>query len=227
MENKAGGGANLRPRNLKGLMKSKRIKRIRTQKRQSKLLIKFRSWDSFIDEAYQLESLLARKPRQLQIDFAGPGEIPADTALLMRSMMLKRSPQTRIVTNARSSLLGSTVLIWLLGDTRHIREDAQLRVRPAGPFRPANATVAWNDRCTCDECEIEEHDYIQVLQAINEFLPVKELAGQSIEVSVLKQFGLVENEKVDSFLATAFRGHRERRGKQRASRRKEMKEVFQ
>ena len=43
-----------------------------------------------------------------------------------------------------------------------------------------------------------------MLQHINEFLPVKELAGRPIGVQVLKQFGLVDNEKVDLFLASAF-----------------------
>jgi len=202
-------------------MKSKRTKRTKAAKRQSKLLIKLGSWGSFIDEAYQLESLLARRPRQLQIEFVGSGEIPPDTALLMRSMILKRSPQTRIITNARSSLLGPTILLWLLGDTRLIRDDAQLRIRPAGPFVPVDAPVAWKDRCACDECEIEKQDYIRVLHAINEFLPVKELAGQSIELSVLKQFGLVENETIDSFLATAFRGDKCAENK-RPNRRKEL-----
>ena len=32
-----------------------------------------------------------------------------------------------------------------------------------------------------------------------------EFAGRIVNVSVLRQFGLVENEQVDSFLATAFR----------------------
>jgi hypothetical protein len=207
---------------MKGRMKSKRAKRARTVKRQSKLLLKLGTWGSFIDEAYQLESQLAKKPKQLQIEFVGSGEIPADTALLMRSMILKRSPQTRIITNARSSLLGPTVLIWLLGDTRHIREDAQLRFRPVGPFGPDDAPVAWKDRCTCDECEVEERDYIRVLQAINEFLPVKELAGQPIEKSVLKEFGLVDNEEVDDLLATAFGREKERCEKRRPAVKKEL-----
>jgi len=43
-----------------------------------------------------------------------------------------------------------------------------------------------------------------VLQVIKEFLPVKELAGRLVGVPVLRQFGLVENEHVDGFLATAF-----------------------
>jgi hypothetical protein len=50
----------------------------------------------------------------------------------------------------------------------------------------------------------EEGDYARVLQFINEFLPVNEMAGRLIGGSVLRQFGLIENEKVDSFLATAF-----------------------
>jgi hypothetical protein len=44
-------------------MKSKRTK---TTKRHSKLLLKLRSWGSYIDEAYQLEAMLARKPARLQ-----------------------------------------------------------------------------------------------------------------------------------------------------------------
>jgi hypothetical protein len=43
-----------------------------------------------------------------------------------------------------------------------------------------------------------------VLQIINEYLPVKEMAGRLIGVPVLRQFGLIENENVDSFLATVF-----------------------
>jgi len=55
----------------------------------------------------------------------------------------------------------------------------------------------------CDsfsEIEPEEGDYARVLQLINEFLPVKELAGRLIEVPLLRQLGLVENEQLDCFL---------------------------
>ena len=102
--------------------KRKRTKRTRSVKRPSKLVLKLRSWGNYIDEAFQLETILAKKPARLQIEFVGPGEIPADSALLMRSMILKRSERTRIVTHVRSSLQGATVLIWLLGDTRLIGE---------------------------------------------------------------------------------------------------------
>jgi hypothetical protein len=203
-------------------MKSKRTKRTKTVKRQSKLVLKLRSWGNYIDEAYQLESMLARKPARLQIEFVGPGEIPADSALLMRSMILKRSGRTRIVTNARSSLQGATVLIWLLGDARLIRDDARLHFRPAGPFVPDDAPTVWKDRSFFEDDDLEEDDYIRVLQAINEFLPVKELAGRPVETPVLKQFGLIDNQKVDELLATAFRREKERREKRRPIVKKEL-----
>jgi hypothetical protein len=203
-------------------MKSKRTKRARSVKRPSKLVLKLRSWGNYIDEAFQLETILARKPARLQIEFVGPGEIPADSALLMRSMILKRSERTRIVTNARSSLQGATVLIWLLGDTRLIREDARLSFRPAGPFVADDAVTVWKDRSFFGDDDIEEDDYVRVLQAINEFLPVKELAGRPVEMSVLKEFGLVDNEKVDDLLATAFGREKERSQKQRPVVKKEL-----
>jgi hypothetical protein len=209
---------------MKGRMKSKRkrTKRTRSVKRPSKLVLKLRSWGNYIDEAFQLETILAKKPARLQIEFVGPGEIPADSALLMRSMILKRSERTRIVTHARSSLQGATVLIWLLGDTRLIREDARLSFRPAGPFVTDDAVTVWKDRSFFDDDDMEKDDYVRVLQAINEFLPVKELAGRPVEMSVLKEFGLVDNAKVDDLLAIAFGREKERSQKLQPTVKKEL-----
>jgi hypothetical protein len=58
----------------------------------------------------------------------GAGEIPADAALRFRAALMERSPKTRIVTNARSSLQGGSALLWLLGDSRTIN-DARLYFR--------------------------------------------------------------------------------------------------
>ena len=140
---------------MKGHMKTKRTK---GAKRHSKLLLKLSSWGNYIDEASQLESMSAKKPTRLQIEFVGAGEIPPDSALLMPSMLLKRSPQTRVVTNARSSLQGATWLIWLLGDTRIIREDARLHFRPAGPFVADDASTGWTGRSFFDADDMEEGD---------------------------------------------------------------------
>ena len=163
----------------------------------------------YIERIEQLEKLLSRKPRSVQIDMVGVGEIPADSALLIRSVLMKRSLKTQIITNARSSLQGGSVLVWLLGDRRIIRDDARVyfrRVDVSGD-EAAEQNEAWKDtgyRDSFSEIDPEDGDYAQVLQVINEFLPVKELAGRLIGVPVLVQFGLVENEQVDCFLATAF-----------------------
>lgn len=138
----------------------------------------------YIDRVVELEKALARRPRELQIDMVGTGEVPADFALLIRSVLLARRPRTRLVTNARSSLKGASALVWLLGDRRLIRDDAKLYFRPVNSARPdeARPDEAWKDhepkyRDSCSELDPEEGDYARVLQLIDEYLPVKELAG--------------------------------------------------
>ena len=183
---------------MKGRMK------IRRRKRHSKMMLSLRSYGNYIDEAYELEAILARKPARLRIDLVGSGEVPPDSALLIRSILLGRSPQTHVTTNARSSLQGAAVLLWLLGESRLIRDDAKLYLRPAGPFSIEETAPTWKDRGIFDSDDLEAADYVRVLHRIDEFLPVKELAGRLIGVPVLRQFGLVESEKVDNFLTAAF-----------------------
>ena len=167
------------------------------------------SWGSYVERIAEFERALAKKPRTLQIEIVGAGEIPADVALRFHAELMKRSPKTRIITHARSSLQGGTVLLWLLGETRTIRDDARLYFR--------NTTLSEDDvvkenggpddlkyRDSYSDVDPDEGDYARVLEVINEFLPVKEMAGRLIGVPVLRQFGLIENDKVDQFLAAAF-----------------------
>jgi hypothetical protein len=165
----------------------------------------------YIDRMADLEKALAKRPRQIQIDLIGDGEIPADWALLIRSVLIQRAPQTRLITNARSSLQGGSVLVWLLGDRRMIRDDARMFFRRV--TLPEDSEVeeeyAWKGgepeyTDSFSETDPEDADYAKVLQLINEFLPVKELAGKVINLSVMRQFGLVENEKLNCFLTTVF-----------------------
>ncbi len=170
-----------------------------------RLLLKIAYFANYTDQIYEMEKVLARRPEKLQIDIVGSGEISPDAALLMRSILLKRSAQTHLITNARSSLQGGAVLVWLLGDTRLIREDAKLYFRHAIDQDENEDKEGWKDEeSKTSDVDLEEVDYAQVLQHIDEFLPVKELAGRAIDLQVLKQFGLVENQKVDLLLASAF-----------------------
>ncbi len=157
---------------------------------------------SYIEQAGQIERALARRPAKLQLDLIGTDDMPGDIALVICEILRKGSATTHLITNARSSLRGPSVLVWLMGETRLIREDAKLYFR-----RPAIQDEDHNfegNESAESEVDMDEIDYLQVLQHMDHFLPVKELAGRPIDVRVLRQFGLVDNERVDHFLASAF-----------------------
>jgi hypothetical protein len=171
--------------------------------------VEVRSWGNYVEQIAELKRVLAKKPRTLQIEIIGTGEIPADSALRFRTALMERSPKTRIVTNAHSTLQGGSALLWLLGDSRTIRDDARLYFRRTTvseddevQVNGANEEPAYRD--SYSTIDPDEGDYARVLQIINEYLPVKEMAGRLIGGPVLRQFGLIENEKEDSFLATVF-----------------------
>jgi hypothetical protein len=170
-----------------------------------RLQFKIRFFCDYAEQIGQLEKALARKPEKLQLDIIGSGELSPDTALLVRSVLIGRSTKTHLITNARSSLQGGAALVWLMGDTRLIREDAKLYFRKSNKEGEDDDGEDWKDEKSDDsETDLEEVDYEQVLQHIDNFLPVKELAGRLVDLEVLRQFGLVDNEKVDHFLAAAF-----------------------
>ena len=165
----------------------------------------------YIKRALKLEAALKEQPKVIRLEMIGEGEIPADTALLLRSILIGRSPGTRLETHARSSLQGASVLLWLLGDERTIRDDARVffRRNPLADEDPVEVYAGLGEAApkykdSYSSIDPEDADYVRVLEHINEFLPVTEFAGRVINVGVLRQFGLVENEKVDGFLAAAF-----------------------
>jgi len=167
--------------------------------------------DYYLSRIYRLEEILEEQPEQLQIDIVGENAIPADTALLIRSILNQRSPKTQLITNARSSVSGGSALIWLLGDVRMIREDAKLYFRRSDTSELSEVKLdePWkNPETGFDDSESEaspgEDEHARVLDAINEYLPVKEMAGRMIGIPVLRQFGLIGNEALDDFLATSL-----------------------
>jgi len=171
--------------------------------------IMWRNDDWYLDRIQDLGQILLREPEEVELELIGTGEIPADTVLVIRSMLMQRSSKTRIVTNARSSLQHAAVLLWLLGDERLIRDDAKLFFREVDlPDEGEPKKTSWNGKKSfldwLSDVDPEEGDYARVLQLIDEYLPVSELTGRFIDVEMLRQFGLIESGKVDNFLATIF-----------------------
>ena len=184
-------------------------KRLRPALRRFKVEVRF--WGNYAERIEELKRVLAKKPKALHIEIGGTVEMSADVVLRFRAALMERSSGTRILTNAQSTVQGGTALLWLLGDIRTIRGDAQLyfrrttlseddEVRLNGEGEMAEPAY----RDSYSMLDPDEGDYARVLQIINEYLPVKEMAGRLIGVPVLRQFGLIENAKMDSFLATVF-----------------------
>ena len=170
-----------------------------------RLLLKTAYYADYTDQVCELEKALARKPEKFQIDIIGSGDLSPDTALLIRSVLLERSQRTHLITNARSSLQSGAALVWLLGDTRLIRGDAKLYLRRPAAIGADDDGECWKREGSKDpDVDLEEVDYAQVLQHIDSFLPVKELIGRALGLEVLRQFGLVDHQRIDSFLASAF-----------------------
>ena len=165
----------------------------------------------FVKRALKLEAALKGKPRILQLEMIGADDIPADMALLFRSILLNRAAETELVTNARSSLRDSAALLWLLGDRRIIRDDARVffKRNPLADEDPVEVYAGLGDAApkykdSYSSIDPEDADYARVLEHINEFLPVNEFAGRVINVSVLREFGLLGDHHVDTALAAAF-----------------------
>jgi hypothetical protein len=165
----------------------------------------------YIERVAKLEDALADVPKQLHLELMGDGEIDVDWALVIRDVLIQRSAETRLITQARSTLKNGSVLVWLLGDHRIIRDDARVFFRRADYSEPAaTPEKVWDNDLmeyvdSCSEADPEEASLARVLQLINEYLPVQELVGRMIDVPTLRQFGLIENEKLDALLTSAFR----------------------
>src|SRR5204862_6829405 len=106
-------------------------------------------------------------------------------ALLIRSILMKRLPGTQLVTNARSSLSGGSVLVWLLGYQRIIRDDARVffNRNPLADEDPVEVYAGLGEaeqkyKDSYSSVDPEDADYALVLQLIDEFLPVNEVAGR-------------------------------------------------
>src|SRR6202012_6153585 len=136
----------------------------------------------YAERVQKLESILAQKPRVLELEMIDTGTLSADPALLIRSVLRARSPATRLVTRARSSLRGSSLLLWLEVNERFIREDARIFLRRPNwhddefaekPKAQSPRTFKYQD--PDGEIDPDEGDYAYVLKLINEYLPVNEL----------------------------------------------------
>ena len=54
--------------------------------------VEVRSWGNYVERIAELERVIAKKPRMLQIEIVGSGEMPADAALRFRAALMEVEP---------------------------------------------------------------------------------------------------------------------------------------
>lgn len=180
------------------------------------------------DELHQfvetLQKALAKRPRQLVLRFLGVCRMGSDPALVIHHVLSQRDPAIQVHADAWSPIAGPGVILWLAADTRALRPDAWIWFRgPRGSrpgFDPATPMLrnpdAWKGEDEDEEDEpgffrrlrmevrVSAFDQPAVLQIIGRYLPALELANQPIPPSVLREFGLLDDGRLDRALTAAF-----------------------
>ena len=124
----------------------------------------------YIERVAKLEDALADVPKQLHLELIGDGDIDFDWALAIRDVLIQRSAETKLITQARSTLKNGSVLVWLLGEQRIIREDASVFFRRANYSEPvATSEKVWDNDVmeyvdSFSEADPEEASLARVLQ---------------------------------------------------------------
>lgn len=156
-----------------------------------------------------LENAMERGPSVFTLQLIGPGVMASDKALLLYDALMQRSPMTRLITYARSCLLDATVLLWLAGDERRIRETAWIQM---DSLQRLVDTEPWKNPEAARRRSMSKSvtvpawvtDYRTVSRILNEYLPLEEVADRPIYREELEELGLLTSPEEEEHLAKCF-----------------------
>jgi hypothetical protein len=123
-------------------------------------------------------------------------------------ILTTKSNGVQIITDAWSSVLGPSILVWLAGDVRRIRpttnfyfrslQETTSRRRSRRPLLEDDFESMTSD----SEPEVSPglNDYKTFLELIDQYLPVDQIAGKFISPAMLSEFGLLEDSPLDNLL---------------------------
>ena len=147
--------------------------------------------------AENLETQISNSSKQLVLNFVGMQSISSDAALLIHDVLSQRNSETQIVTQARSPITGSGVLLWLVGDVRQIRPTAWLRFDVA-KHNHCRRVFSWDEPVEAWRGDSEEGGRAHfdpntqaVLRLIDKHLPVRLLAGRILTPHILGEYCLL------------------------------------
>ncbi len=166
--------------------------------------------DSGCEMFQKVRHALRKKPRTLKLELVGAGEFSQDMVLATHSLLIEaKRGGLKLTTQAHSSLCNGSLLLWLIGDKRIIRSNTAF-------FEVDGIDEQSDDDSDCMSEEdtpflnrqerVYQSNFREIIRLINEYLPVKELAGRRLEMRELTDYGLLDSEAGDLQLLALMNG---------------------
>ena len=148
-----------------------------------------------------LQSAFAEEPETLLIELLGPGMLLHDTALMLHEEIRNRPRATRVHARARTCLIDGAILLWLAADTRSMRKDTWIQISTLleESLFVGSDDYPYSIRAS-EECPADT-DFRAVVEYLEEYLPVKEIAGLRLFEPDLRDLGLLHDPGETDWLA--------------------------
>lgn len=152
-----------------------------------------------------ISSCFAIGAPELRIELLGPGILLHDHALMVFDELKNRPAHIRLHVHSRTCLSDGALLLWLAGDTRSIRPDAWIQLSPIPPL-PSQAGELGCYDCAVQIAEEEPAatDLRTIMDHIEEWLPVHEIAGLRLFHADMEDLGLLESTEGQNHLSSLF-----------------------
>jgi hypothetical protein len=147
-------------------------------------------------------------PREVTFELLGPGQLLHDTALMLFDELIHRPSGIHLRMHSRTSLFDGAILIWLCGDTRTIRRDAWIQLshipETPGTGCEVDGRPNYTSSITVADESPSETDLRAIMDHLEDWLPVAEIAGHRLFAQDLRDLGLLDGELELQTLAGLF-----------------------
>jgi len=147
-----------------------------------------------------IASNFEKRVPQLELEFNEINQMPPNAALRLYEILQRKPAGTTLDAKAHSPIQNCGILVWLAADRRYIRSTSWMYFRPVRSGKRRRQPAPWDDEQDWWRFEEEESslpnfgemDYRTVLRLMNNYLPVKGLAGKVLTPALLDEFCLLD-----------------------------------
>jgi hypothetical protein len=138
----------------------------------------------------RIQTALGKAPKLLTIELIGHGALTTDLCLaLFEILKIGKKPSTQVLVKVNSSLLDGSVLLLCAADRVEFAPHRFVRIASFERFREIL------EKCKESAGVVEDVDenaslseYGEILQILNEFLPVEEFFDQQVPIGKLAEY---------------------------------------